>query len=144
MRYIGLDLGTKTLGVAISDITGTIASAITTLRFSENNPSEIIGDLTKIIDEYKVEAIVIGLPKNMNNSLGFAAERTKEFVKVLNDTYDIPVYEQDERLSSVSANNVLLKADVSRKKRKSKVDTVAATIILQNYLDIRKGKNNGK
>ena len=80
----------------------------------------------------------------MNNSLGFAAERTKEFVKVLNNTYDIPVYEQDERLSSVTANNVLLQADISRKKRKSKVDTVAATVILQNYLDIRKGEKNGK
>ena len=96
MRYIGLDLGTKTLGVAVSDKTETIASAITTLRFSENNPEEILDDLTKIMDEYKVGAIVIGLPKNMNNSLGFAAERTKEFVKVLNNTYDIPVYEQDE------------------------------------------------
>ena len=135
MRYIGLDLGTKTLGVAVSDKTETIASAITTLRFSENNPEEVLDDLTKIMDEYKVGAIVIGLPKNMNNSLGFAAERTKEFVKVLNNTYDIPVYEQDERLSSVTANNVLLQADISRKKRKSKVDTVAATVILQNYLD---------
>ena len=101
-------------------------------------------DTEKIMDEYKVGAIVIGLPKNMNNSLGFAAERTKEFVKVLNNTYDIPVYEQDERLSSVTANNVLLQADISRKKRKSKVDTVAATVILQNYLDIRKGEKNGK
>lgn len=144
MRYIGLDLGTKTLGVAVSDKTETIASAITTLRFSENNPEEILDDLTKIMDEYKVGAIVIGLPKNMNNSLGFAAERTKEFVKVLNNTYDIPVYEQDERLSSVTANNILLQADISRKKRKSKVDTVAATVILQNYLDIRKGEKNGK
>lgn len=144
MRYIGLDLGTKTLGVAVSDKTEMIASAITTLRFSENNPEEILDDLTKIMDEYKVGAIVIGLPKNMNNSLGFAAERTKEFVKVLNNTYDIPVYEQDERLSSVTANNVLLQADISRKKRKSKVDTVAATVILQNYLDIRKGEKNGK
>ena len=144
MRYIGLDLGTKTLGVAVSDKTETIASAITALRFSENNPEEILDDLTKIMDEYKVGAIVIGLPKNMNNSLGFAAERTKEFVKVLNNTYDIPVYEQDERLSSVTANNVLLQADISRKKRKSKVDTVAATVILQNYLDIRKGEKNGK
>lgn len=144
MRYIGLDLGTKTLGVAVSDKTETIASAITTLRFSENNPEEILDDLTKIMDEYKVGAIVIGLPKNMNNSLGFAAERTKEFVKVLNNTYDIPVYEQDERLSSVTANNVLLQADISRKKRKSKVDMVAATVILQNYLDIRKGEKNGK
>lgn len=144
MRYIGLDLGTKTLGVAVSDKTETIASAITTLRFSEDNPEEVLDDLTKIMDEYKVGAIVIGLPKNMNNSLGFAAERTKEFVKVLNNTYDIPVYEQDERLSSVTANNVLLQADISRKKRKSKVDTVAATVILQNYLDIRKGEKNGK
>ncbi len=144
MRYIGLDLGTKTLGIAVSDKTETIASAITTLRFSENNPEEALDDLTKIIDEYKVEAIVIGLPKNMNNSLGFAAERTRNFVKILNDTYDIPVYEQDERLSSVTANNVLLQADISRKKRKSKVDTVAATVILQNYLDIRKGEKNGK
>lgn len=144
MRYIGLDLGTKTLGVAVSDKTETIASAITTLRFSENNPEEVLDDLTKIMNEYKVGAIVIGLPKNMNNSLGFAAERTKEFVKVLNNTYDIPVYEQDERLSSVTANNVLLQADISRKKRKSKVDTVAATVILQNYLDIRKGEKNGK
>lgn len=144
MRYIGLDLGTKTLGVAVSDKTETIASAITTLRFSENNPEEVLDDLTKIMDEYKVGAIVIGLPKNMNNSLGFAVERTKEFVKVLNNTYDIPVYEQDERLSSVTANNVLLQADISRKKRKSKVDTVAATVILQNYLDIRKGEKNGK
>lgn len=144
MRYIGLDLGTKTLGVAVSDKTETIASAITTLRFSENNSEEVLDDLTKIMDEYKVGAIVIGLPKNMNNSLGFAAERTKEFVKVLNNTYDIPVYEQDERLSSVTANNVLLQADISRKKRKSKVDTVAATVILQNYLDIRKGEKNGK
>lgn len=144
MRYIGLDLGTKTLGVAVSDKTETIASAITTLRFSENNPEEILDDLTKIIEEYKVEAIVIGLPKNMNNSLGFAAERTRNFVKILNNTYDIPVYEQDERLSSVTANNVLLQADISRKKRKSKVDTVAATVILQNYLDIRKGEKNGK
>jgi len=144
MRYIGLDLGTKTLGVAVSDKTETIASAITTLRFSENNPEEVLDDLTKIMDEYEVGAIVIGLPKNMNNSLGFASERTKEFVKVLNNTYDIPVYEQDERLSSVTANNVLLQADISRKKRKSKVDTVAATVILQNYLDIRKGEKNGK
>lgn len=144
MRYIGLDLGTKTLGIAVSDKTETIASAITTLRFSENNPEEVLDDLTKIMEEYKVGAIVIGLPKNMNNSLGFAAERTKEFVKVLNNTYDIPVYEQDERLSSVTANNVLLQADISRKKRKSKVDTVAATVILQNYLDIRKGEKNGK
>lgn len=140
MRYIGLDLGTKTLGIAVSDLTGMIATGVTTLRFEENNPEECINELSAIINEYKVNAIVVGLPKNMNNTLGKAAERTKEFVKILNEKYDLPVYEQDERLSSVTANNVLLQADVSRKKRKSKVDTIAATIILQNYLDIRKGK----
>lgn len=140
MRILGLDLGTKTLGVSVSDKTAFIASSVTTLRFSENSPNEILGELGKIIDEYDVKEIVIGLPKNMNNTLGFAAQRTKEFEKVLTKEFKLPVHEQDERLSSVSANNVLLQADVSRKKRKEKVDTVAATIILQNYLDRRKEK----
>lgn len=144
MRILGLDLGTKTLGIAISDATEMIATGITTLRFEENKPENCINELSNIINEYNVKSIVIGLPKNMNNTLGEAAKRTEEFIKILNDNYDLPVYRQDERLSSVSANNVLLQADISRKKRKSKVDTIAATIILQNYLDIRKGKENGK
>lgn len=144
MRILGLDLGTKTLGIAISDATEMIATGITTLRFEENKPSNCINELTSIINEYNVKSIVIGLPKNMNNTLGEAAKRTEEFIKILNDNYDLPVYKQDERLSSVSANNILLQADVSRKKRKANVDTIAATIILQNYLDIRKGKENGK
>lgn len=81
MRYIGLDLGTKTLGVAVSDKTETIASAITTLRFSENNPEEVLDDLTKIMDEYMVGAIVIGLPKNMNNSLDLQQKEQKNLLK---------------------------------------------------------------
>ncbi len=140
MRIIGLDLGTKTLGVAVSDATETISSAVTTLRFEENKPENILGELKKIMDEYNVGLIVIGLPKNMNNTLGTAVERTRSFVKILEKEFSLPIHEQDERLSSVTANNVLLQADVSRKKRKSKVDTIAATIILQNYLDIRKGR----
>lgn len=144
MRILGLDLGTKTLGIAVSDATEMIATGITTLRFEENKPLNCINELTSIINEYNVKSIVIGLPKNMNNTLGEAAKRTEEFIKILNDNYDLPVYKQDERLSSVSANNILLQADVSRKKRKANVDTIAATIILQNYLDIRKGKENGK
>lgn len=143
MRIVGLDLGTKTLGVAISDATETIASGLTTLRFTENKPVECLTDLKKIIDEYNVKLIVIGLPKNMNNTLGHAVQRTRDFSSILNDKFNIPIIEQDERLSSVSANNVLIQADVSRKKRKSKVDELAATIILQNYLDIRKGMKNG-
>ena len=140
MRIVGLDLGTKTLGVAISDATETIASGLTTLRFTENKPEECLTDLKKIIDDYDAKLIVIGLPKNMNNTLGHAVQRTRNLSSILNDKFNIPIVEQDERLSSVSANNVLLQADVSRKKRKSKVDELAATIILQNYLDIRKGK----
>ncbi len=142
MRIIGLDLGTKTLGVAVSDNTETISTGLTTLRFEENKPSMIIDDLKEIINYYNAGLIVIGLPKNMNNTLGDAVTRTREFIKVLNNTFDIKVVEQDERLSSVSANNVLISADISRKKRKKKVDTIAATIILQSYLDKRKGENN--
>lgn len=143
MRIIGLDLGTKTLGVAVSDNTETISTGLTTLRFEENKPEMIIDDLKEIINYYNAGLIVIGLPKNMNNTLGDAVFRTREFIKTLNNNFDIEVVEQDERLSSVSANNLLISADVSRKKRKKKVDEVAATIILQNYLDIRKGIENG-
>lgn len=139
MRIIGLDLGTKTLGVAVSDNTETIATGLTTLRFEENKPEMIINDLKEIIDYYNAGLIIIGLPKNMNNTIGDAVDRTRKFIKVLNNNFDIKVEEQDERLSSVSANNLLISADISRKKRKEKVDTIAATIILQSYLDRRKG-----
>lgn len=142
MRIIGLDLGTKTLGVAVSDNTETIATGLTTLRFEENKPEMIINDLKEIIDYYNAGLIIIGLPKNMNNTIGDAVDRTRKFIKVLNNNFDIKVEEQDERLSSVSANNMLISADISRKKRKEKVDTIAATIILQSYLDRRKGQNN--
>ena len=142
MRIIGLDLGTKTLGVAVSDNTETISTGLTTLRFDEDKPEMIINDLKEIIDYYNAGLIVIGFPKNMNNTLGDAVIRTREFIKILNNNFDIKVVEQDERLSSVSANNLLISADVSRKKRKKKVDAVAATIILQSYLDKRKGEKN--
>ncbi len=143
MRIIGLDLGTKTLGVAISDQTETIASGVTTIRFSENDFESCLKELEKIIVLYEVKLIVIGLPKNMNNTYGEATLRTKEFSRKLENKFNIEVVMQDERLSSVAANNVLLLADLSRRKRKSKVDTVAATIILQSYLDIRKGQKHG-
>ena len=79
MRILGLDLGTKTLGVSVSDLTETIASSVTILRFEENKPETVINDLKKIIDEYNISLIVIGLPKNMNNTLGVAVERTRAF-----------------------------------------------------------------
>ncbi len=142
MRIIGLDLGSKTLGVSVSDNTLMIATGITTIRFSEENNKEALIPLKKIIDEYDAKMLVLGFPKNMNNEIGKAALRCIDFKKLLEDTFNLPVIMQDERLSSVSANNVLIKADISRKKRKEKVDLVAATIILQNYLDIRKENKN--
>ena len=139
MRAIGLDLGTKTLGVAVSDSFMMIATGLKTIRFEDEKYIDSINELKQIIEEYKPSIIVIGLPKNMDNSLGFAAQRTRDYEELLKNNFNLPIYEQDERLTSVTANNVLLEADISRKKRKEKVDTIAATIILQNYLDTRKG-----
>lgn len=138
MRILGLDLGTKTLGLAVSDLTETISSGLTTLRFNENEEENLIPELKKIVEEYNVSLFVIGLPKNMNNTLGDAVLRTRNFEEILKRNFDIKIEEQDERLSSVTANNVLISSDISRKKRKNKVDKLAATIILQNYLDIHK------
>lgn len=138
MRYLGLDLGSKTLGVATSDITNTIASSLKTIFFEEENYNTLINPLKEIIEEYNISKIVLGLPKNMNNTLGPRAEISLEFKKLLEDNFDIDVILEDERLTTVISNNVMIKADISRKKRKKKVDALAAQIILQSYLD-RKG-----
>ena len=135
MRYLGLDLGTKTLGVSLSDSLGLIASTYKTIRFNENDYESALNQLEEIISEFKVEKIVLGLPKNMNNSLGFASERSMNFKKMIEEKYNIEVILQDERLSSVEANNIMIKNDTSRKKRKKSVDSLAANIILQSYLD---------
>ena len=143
MRCLGLDLGSKTLGVAVSDYTGTIASVLTTLRFDEDNYDSLIEPLSKIIKDENIEKIVLGFPKNMNNTIGERAEITLEFKKMLEDAFDIEVIMEDERLTSVISNKVLIEADMSRKKRKKKVDGIAAVLILQSYLD-RKGDENGR
>lgn len=135
MRYIGLDLGTKTLGVAISDKLGMIASFYKTINFKEEEYESLLTPLKEIIDEYKIEKIVLGLPKNMNNSIGFAGERSINFKKLLENNLNMEVILEDERLSSVEANNIMIASDLSRNKRKKKVDALAATIILQRYLD---------
>ena len=135
MRYLGLDLGTKTLGVSLSDRLGLISSTYKTIRFNENDYESALNQLEEIISEFKIEKIVLGLPKNMNNSLGFASERSMNFKKMIEEKYNIEVILQDERLSSVEANNIMIKNDTSRKKRKKSVDSLAANIILQSYLD---------
>lgn len=135
MRYIGLDLGTKTCGVAISDKLGIIASFYKTIFFKEEDYESLINPINEIIKEYNIEKIVLGLPKNMNNTVGYAGERSISFKKILEDNLKLEVILEDERLSSVEANNIMIKSDISRNKRKKKVDGLAATIILQRYLD---------
>ena len=137
-RYLGLDLGTKTLGVSVSDLTNTIANPVTIIRFDERDYDYTKELLQELIDEYKITDIVLGLPKNLNNSIGFRGEETMEYKKMLETWYKLPVVLEDERLTTVEATNYMLEADISRKKRKRKIDSLAATIILQTYLD-RKG-----
>ena len=137
MRYLGLDLGTKTIGLAISDKTGLIASSYEVLRH-DNNPNDCLDELKSIVESMKVEALVLGLPKNMNNTLGERAEETIKFKKILEEQLKLPVYLEDERLTTKSAESLLIKGDTSRKKRKKVIDKVAATIILQSFLDKRR------
>lgn len=139
-RYMGLDLGTRTLGVSLSDITHTIATSYKTIRFNDSDYDSVIPELDSIIKEYKVGKIVLGLPKNMNNSIGERAQTTLSFKEKLEDTFQIEVIMQDERLTTVEATNYMLEADISRKKRKKHVDALAANIILQTYLDKEKGR----
>lgn len=139
MRYLGLDLGTRTLGISMSDLTHTIATSYKTIRFNDGEYESILDELGSIIKEYDIGKIVLGLPKNMNNSIGERAETTLLFKKMLEEHFKIEVVMQDERLSTVAAHNYMIEADMSRKKRKTKVDALAANIILQTYLDKEKG-----
>lgn len=141
MRYLGFDLGTRTLGISISDLTGTIASTYKTIRFDEKDYDATLPEIESIVKEFKPAKIVLGLPKNMNNSLGDRCEETFAFKDKLEKTLNIEVVMQDERLTTVEATNYMIEADISRKKRKKKVDSLAANIILQTYLDKEKRSN---
>ena len=142
MRHLGLDLGTKTLGIAISDINEIIASPLTTLKFVSMN-DKVIDELKDIVLNRNVEKIVLGLPKNMNNTIGPRAEATIEFKKILENKLNIKIDLMDERLTTKEAESILINADMSRKKRKKVIDQMAAVIILQNYLN-RRSNQNGK
>lgn len=144
MKYLGLDLGTKTLGIALSDLTHTIATAYGTIRFEENNYDNVINNIKKIVIENKVSKIILGLPKNMNNTIGDRCQSTLEFKSKLEKEIGIEVIMQDERLTTVEATHYMLEADLSRKKRKKKIDGLAANIILQTYLDKEKGEKNAR
>lgn len=137
MRCLGLDLGTKTLGLALSDKSNTIASPYRVLRWDGENYDLLFKDLDSIIENNGVTNLVLGLPKNMNNTLGFAAERSLKFKEALEKRYDLEIMLIDERLSTVEATNYLLDVDMSRKKRKKVIDGVAASIILDTYLKMK-------
>lgn len=132
MRTLGMDLGTKTLGLALSDKLGIIANPYKTLRY--NDIDELVSEVTLLIDELKVEDLVLGYPKNMNNTLGEAVERTLIFKEKLEASVNKTVNLVDERLSTVEAERTLIGADMSRKNRKEVIDSVAASIILDTYL----------
>ena len=138
MRYLGLDLGTKTLGLSISDELGFIATGYKILRHNEDYES-LIPLLKEIIEEKNIKEFVLGFPKNMNNSVGQRAEITLLFKEKLEAAFHLPVHLEDERLTTKVAENLLIQNDTSRKKRKKVIDSVAATIILQSFLD-RKGR----
>ena len=140
MRYLGLDLGSRTLGVSISDVTHTIASTLKTIRFDDSSYDSLIPLIKDIVDEFEVCKIVLGFPKNMNDTIGERGNICLFFRQKLVENLGIEVVMQDERLSTVEATNYMISADVSRKKRKKKVDSLAANIILQTYLDKEKGR----
>ena len=136
MKYLGFDLGTKTLGVSVSDKNAVIALPLTTIRYNENDYDYLLNQISKIIGEEKPDRIVLGLPKNMNNTLGERAQNSLDFKKLLENKFNLDVIMQDERLSTVEVHRFLIDKDVTRKKRKKVVDKMASQIILQSYLDM--------
>ena len=135
MRYMGLDVGSKTVGVAVSDPFGWTAQGVEIIPIDEELEDFGLDRLGELIAEYKVEALVLGLPKNMNNSIGPRAKASQKYGQLVIDRFDLPVFYQDERLTTVQAERMLIANDVSRKKRKKVIDKLAAVLILQNYLD---------
>lgn len=136
MRVLSIDYGLKRIGLALSDPTGLLAQGFGVLqRVSDKGAVE---DITKIVLEKEVGEVVVGLPKNMNGSIGQRAEQCKAFADKLAGSVSIPVVMYDERLTTVAATRVLIDADMRRNKRKRVVDEIAATILLQNYLDYKR------
>ena len=142
MRILGLDYGSKTVGVAVSDPLGFTAQGVEIIRRkSENKMRQTLARIEELIAQYQVEEIVLGLPKNMNNTLGDRAEKSLELKETLERRTGLPVVMWDERLTTVSANRVLMVTGVRRENRKEHVDEIAAVFILQGYLDYLANKN---
>lgn len=143
-RIMGLDFGSKTVGVAISDGLGLTAQGVEIIRrTSENKLRQTLARIESLIGEYEVGKIVLGFPKNMNNTIGERAEKTLAFKEMLERRTGLPIVMWDERLTTVAADRVLIEAGVRRENRKGYVDEIAAVFILQGYLD-SKGMENGE
>lgn len=141
MRIMGLDFGSKTVGVAVSDPLYITAQGVEIIRREqENKLRKTLARIEKLVKEYEVEEIVLGLPKNMNNSIGERAEKTLEFKAMLERRTGLNVVMWDERLTTVAADKTMMEAGVRRENRKKYVDQIAATFILQGYLDSRDGQ----
>ena len=142
MRIMGLDFGSRTVGVAISDSLLLTAQGVEIIRRKEENKlRQTLARIEELIVENEVDEIVLGLPKNMNDTEGVRVELTKEFKKKLERSTGLPVYFLDERLTTVAADKAMMEAGIRRENRKDYVDMIAATLILQGYLDRR---NNEK
>ena len=136
MRIMGLDFGSKTLGVAVSDPLGITAQPVEIIRRkSENKLRQTLARLEELVNEYQVTQFVLGLPKNMNNTLGERAEKSLEFKEMLERRTGLQVVMWDERLTTVEANRALMEGNVRRENRGRYVDAIAAVLILQGYLD---------
>lgn len=141
MRIMGLDVGSHTIGVAISDELGVTAQGLKTIK--RKSMREDLREINGIIMQFEIGKIVIGLPKNMDGTFGKQAEAVLRFGKTLKESIKLPLVTWDERLSTVGASKILLEADVSRKKRKKVIDKLAAVLILQGYLDQSRKRNDG-
>ncbi len=133
MRILGIDLGEKRIGISISDELGIIAQGLPTI--SSVNVGEDLKNIKNIVDKYDVKKIIVGLPKNMNGTLGKQAKKALSFAEKLREICQLPVELEDERLSTSKAEKLLIHADQSRKKRKKVIDKMSAVIILQSFLD---------
>ncbi|WP_102691245.1 Holliday junction resolvase RuvX [Rummeliibacillus pycnus] len=135
MRIMGLDVGSKTVGVAVSDALGWTAQGIETVKIDEENEEFGIERIRELVQQYGVTEFVVGFPKNMNNTIGPRGEASKAYAKLLEDTFSMPVTLWDERLTTMAAERLLIEADVRRKNRKKVIDKMAAVMILQGFLD---------
>lgn len=139
---IGLDVGSKTIGVSVSDELGWTAQGVKTILWNEEQIDSADAELSKIIQANDVGMAVVGLPKNMNGTIGERGQASERYAKHIEETFLIPVTLWDERLTTAAAERVLLQADMSRKKRKKVIDKMAAIMILQGYLDSRQGNQS--